>query len=261
MRPLILTGFILLVVRLLVLNIVLEPTNDEGLWQWNARCDHWDLPAHGILHSALSPVNYWVSRTVFALTSPSIVAKRIFNSLLVAAAAAFALQRLSRAGNPAGAVMFLSWLWLDPYLFRMGSWAILEPLLLAGLVACNFTTMRKAWDVRTAVLSGALAGLLVGVKITVLWLPRCYPVYSRGYKQHLIPCVEWLKTFQGLQVIGRYGAFKYNNQDHSILMGLLAAENITKNAGHDLWSVNTDYESYQESAIISESGLVDVPHE
>lgn len=107
-------------------------------------------------------------------------------------------------------------------------------------------------------------GLLHGARVEegrVLRLPRCYPVYSRGYKQHLIPCVEWLKTFQGLQVIGRYGAFKYNNQDHSILMGLLAAENITKNAGHDLWSVNTDYESYQESAIISESGLVDVPHE
>ena len=45
--------------------------------------------------------------------------------------------------------------------------------------------------------------------------------------------------------MGRYGSFKYNNQDHSILMGLLAAGNILKNAGNDLWSVNSDYENYQ----------------
>ena len=38
------------------------------------------------------------------------------------------------------------------------------------------------------------------------------------------------------------GAFKYNNQDHSILMGLLAAENILKKTEHNLWELNTDYE-------------------
>ena len=47
------------------------------------------------------------------------------------------------------------------------------------------------------------------------------------------------------EVIGRYGSFKYNNQDHSILMGLLAAENILNNKEHNLWDLNTDYE-YQE---------------
>jgi hypothetical protein len=57
-------------------------------------------------------------------------------------------------------------------------------------------------------------------------------------------------------VIGRYGAFKYNNQDHSILMGILAAENIADNAKNDLWGINTDYESYQESSVITKTGLV-----
>jgi hypothetical protein len=47
----------------------------------------------------------------------------------------------------------------------------------------------------------------------------------------------------GLQVIGRYGAFKYNNQDHSILMGRMAAENILTETKHNLWNVNTDYET------------------
>jgi hypothetical protein len=46
--------------------------------------------------------------------------------------------------------------------------------------------------------------------------------------------------------IGRYGSFKYNNQDHSILMGLLVADNICDDAAHDLWNVNVDYGSYQE---------------
>lgn len=86
-------------------------------------------------------------------------------------------------------------------------------------------------------------------------IPRCYPVYSRGYKERLKPVEQYLTTVKNLHVIGRYGAFKYNNQDHSILMGMLAAENITKNTAHDLWEINTDYEDYQEKSTITASGL------
>ena len=67
---------------------------------------------------------------------------------------------------------------------------------------------------------------------------------------------EYVDTISGLAVIGRYGAFKYNNQDHSILMGRLAAENVLQGKGHDLWAVNTDYETYQEECSITDSGLV-----
>lgn len=86
-------------------------------------------------------------------------------------------------------------------------------------------------------------------------IPRCYPVYSTGYKEDLKEVEDYLRTVNNLIPIGRYGAFKYNNQDHSILMGLMAAENITKDAGHDLWVINTDYESYQEQSLITETGL------
>jgi protoporphyrinogen oxidase len=86
-------------------------------------------------------------------------------------------------------------------------------------------------------------------------IPRCYPVYERGYKENLRPVEEYLKTVPGLTPIGRYGAFKYNNQDHSILMGLLAAENLLEQSGHNLWDINTDYESYQESSVITKTGL------
>lgn len=86
-------------------------------------------------------------------------------------------------------------------------------------------------------------------------LERSYPVYKRGYKEELSFVQKYLDEFSCLSVIGRYGAFKYNNQDHSILMGALAADNICNHAGHDLWNINTDYE-YQESTVITKTGLV-----
>jgi hypothetical protein len=64
--------------------------------------------------------------------------------------------------------------------------------------------------------------------------------------------VDFLRGFDNLWPIGRYGAFKYNNQDHSMLMGLLVAENIMLGSSHDLWDVNSDTESYQEE---TEAGL------
>ena len=84
---------------------------------------------------------------------------------------------------------------------------------------------------------------------------RCYPVYNRGYKQTLKPIENYLDSIEGLRAIGRYGAFKYNNQDHSILMGIMAAEDIINNQNHNLWEINTDYETYQEAARISTTSL------
>ncbi len=90
----------------------------------------------------------------------------------------------------------------------------------------------------------------------VVRLPRCYPVYFSGYREVIRPVEQYLSSVEGLHVIGRYGAYKYNNQDHSILMGIRASENILEDAGHDLWSINTDYEVYQESSFITRTGLV-----
>ncbi len=93
-----------------------------------------------------------------------------------------------------------------------------------------------------------LAGHVVRVR-------RCYPVYRRGYGQHIECLADYLRNFRGLTPIGRYGTFKYNNQDHSILMGILAAENLLDNRGHDLWSVNTDHEAYQEGERVMDACL------
>ena len=90
----------------------------------------------------------------------------------------------------------------------------------------------------------------------VVRLPRCYPVYFSGYRDIMKPVEAYLTSVEGLHAIGRYGAYKYNNQDHSILMGMRVSENILDNAGHDLWAINTDYEVYQESSVITKTGLV-----
>jgi protoporphyrinogen oxidase len=113
-------------------------------------------------------------------------------------------------------------------------------------IALGKTELKKTGLIGDAVISDGF----------VYKIHRCYPVYFREYKKNLIPVQDYLSKINGLSVIGRYGAFKYNNQDHSILMGLLAAENLTKGTNHDLWNINTDYEDYQEQSIITSSGLV-----
>jgi protoporphyrinogen oxidase len=131
---------------------------------------------------------------------------------------------------------------------------------------CNFDDELWSMDseklIDTAKREIVLAGLVpAGLEMEgkMIRLPRCYPVYFSGYREALAPIRDYLETIKGLHVIGRYGAYKYNNQDHSILMGIRAAENIVHNAGFDLWDINTDYEVYQESSVITKTGLVKSP--
>jgi len=83
----------------------------------------------------------------------------------------------------------------------------------------------------------------------VLRIPKSYPVYEIGYQEHLDILENYLSEFSNITPIGRYGAFKYNNQDHSILMGILAAENITDGSKINLWDINTDTEYQEEGSI------------
>jgi len=88
----------------------------------------------------------------------------------------------------------------------------------------------------------------------VIPIKKCYPVYDYEYKSNLEIVIKFLKNFKNIIPIGRYGSFKYNNQDHSILMGILASKKISKDRDINLWEINTDYE-FQEKAIITETGL------
>ncbi len=74
--------------------------------------------------------------------------------------------------------------------------------------------------------------------------PRAYPSYTLGYEKALDVIKGFVYSFDNLQIIGRYGTFRYNNADHSVETGLLAAKNILGEA-HDLEQVNAAQEYHE----------------
>lgn len=91
----------------------------------------------------------------------------------------------------------------------------------------------------------------------IIPIQKCYPVYDISYNENLEIVKNFLNNFKNIFPIGRYGSFKYNNQDHSILMGMLVSEKISNNEKINLWDINTDYE-FQEKTIITETGLKNI---
>jgi protoporphyrinogen oxidase len=79
----------------------------------------------------------------------------------------------------------------------------------------------------------------------VIRQPKAYPVYDAGYRRHLQTIRDFLATLDNLQTLGRNGMHRYNNQDHSMLTGLLAVRNLLGDR-HDLWNVNTERSYYEE---------------
>lgn len=80
----------------------------------------------------------------------------------------------------------------------------------------------------------------------VVRVKKAYPIYDKFYNDNMVHLVNFVKSVPNLQVAGRYGMFKYNNMDHSIYTGLLAAKNIILGSyKYNIWSVNQD-EEYQE---------------
>lgn len=77
---------------------------------------------------------------------------------------------------------------------------------------------------------------------------KAYPVYDRAYQAHLQVIRRYLESLSNLQTIGRSGMHRYNNQDHSMLTGLMAAKNLL-GGRHDVWAVNTE-QSYGEGCPI-----------
>ena len=80
---------------------------------------------------------------------------------------------------------------------------------------------------------------------TVIRQPKAYPVYDHEYAHALEVIRNWLDNFPNLQLVGRNGMHRYNNQDHSMLTAMLAVKNILGEK-HDLWSVNVEQEYHEE---------------
>ena len=74
-----------------------------------------------------------------------------------------------------------------------------------------------------------------------------YPVLERGHEPRVAEIRSFLETVENLWPVGRGGMFKYNNQDHSAMTGLLAARNVL-GADYDIWSVNIDAEYHESGA-------------
>jgi len=79
----------------------------------------------------------------------------------------------------------------------------------------------------------------------VVRVSKAYPVYDADYRDHLQTVRTFVDRFENFQTIGRNGLHRYNNQDHAMVTGLLAARNVMFGERNDVWSVNTD-EEYHE---------------
>ncbi|HWN81155.1 MAG TPA: FAD-dependent oxidoreductase, partial [Candidatus Udaeobacter sp.] len=85
---------------------------------------------------------------------------------------------------------------------------------------------------------------------TVIRMPKAYPIYDGEYREHLDRVREFIDPISNLHTVGRNGMHKYNNQDHSMLTAMMAIWNM-QGAGHDIWSVNTDFEYHEEQKLES----------
>jgi len=95
-------------------------------------------------------------------------------------------------------------------------------------------------------------GLLSKEKVQGQWVVReteSYPTYYIGFQEPYDTLKKAIDAITNLYPIGRGGMYKYNNQDHSTMSGILAARNYLKLPGspYSLWDINIDAE-YHESA-------------
>ena len=102
------------------------------------------------------------------------------------------------------------------------------------------------------VVAGVCGGIaeFLQVDATLVRVPQAYPVYDAGYREHLNHVREFVARVPNLQSVGRNGMHRYNNQDHSMLTGILAARNIM-GASYDLWDMEIDSGYLEERPLLS----------
>ena len=103
-------------------------------------------------------------------------------------------------------------------------------------------------------------GLLGGASVVdgfVVRLPAAYPVYRRGYRAQVGRIAQFLQGIKGLLVVGRAAAFRYNNQDHSVIMGTRAARQLLGLDRCDLWEEARREGGYLEGVELREVGLAE----
>jgi len=76
-----------------------------------------------------------------------------------------------------------------------------------------------------------------------------YPIYTMDYKDNLKVVKDYLDGFENLWYIGRPGRFRYNNQDHSMLMGLAAARDVIAGTRLDLEKIGNEDEYFEKGEV------------
>lgn len=84
------------------------------------------------------------------------------------------------------------------------------------------------------------------VEAYVVRSEKAYPIIEKGYQKKIEILKSWLSKISNFTPIGRTGMFKYNNQDHAILTGLIGARKICDNSSLDPWLINIDAEYHEE---------------
>ena len=80
----------------------------------------------------------------------------------------------------------------------------------------------------------------------VVRMPKAYPMYDNGWLRQIEIIRGYLQSaLPNLQLVGRNGMHKYNNQDHSMMTALCAVRNI-QGAQFDLWAINSEPEYHEE---------------
>jgi protoporphyrinogen oxidase len=79
----------------------------------------------------------------------------------------------------------------------------------------------------------------------VVRVPKAYPVYDGKHIEALEVLRQYFAGFSNLQLAGRNGLHKYNNQDHAMITGILAAEALLGRKV-DPWTVNVEDEYLEE---------------
>ncbi|CAN5767262.1 NAD(P)/FAD-dependent oxidoreductase [soil metagenome] len=119
-------------------------------------------------------------------------------------------------------------------------------------------TMKDEELVRLGTREVEQIGLLRGARVidgTVVRMPKAYPIYDEGYETAVDEIRQHLDGFSNLQVAGRNGMHKYNNQDHSMVTAMLAVGNL-EGRHRDSWAVNQD-DDYHEEGMLEGDNLIE----
>ncbi|MFA5363510.1 MAG: FAD-dependent oxidoreductase [Candidatus Omnitrophota bacterium] len=79
-----------------------------------------------------------------------------------------------------------------------------------------------------------------------------YPVYDLHYKRSAEKVKNYLGSFKNLRLIGRSGRFRYNNMDHAMETGMLAARSILEDKQYDLDEAGSEQAYFERGDVFSQ---------